>query len=47
MGLEIRATIEGGITIAERIVAVSGDIFRKRPRLGKLDWVRIVARAAI
>ena len=45
MGLEIRATIHGGLRIADRITAASGDVFRHRPRLGPLDWVRIVARS--
>jgi len=46
LGLEIRATIAGGATILDRIDAVQGDVFRHRPRLGKRDWVRILAKAA-
>ena len=45
MGLEIRTTIHGGLRIADRISAASGDVFRHRPRLGPLDWVRIVAKS--
>jgi phytoene/squalene synthetase len=45
LGLEIRATIHGGAAILDRIDAVSGDVFRQRPRLGKRDWIGILARA--
>ncbi|HEY2628018.1 MAG TPA: squalene synthase HpnC [Usitatibacter sp.] len=46
MGLEIRATVNGGGIILDRIDAVRGDVFRHRPVLGKVDWIRIVAKAA-
>ena len=45
LGLEIRATVQGGLAILDRIDAARGDVFRKRPRLGKLDWMGIVVRA--
>ena len=45
LGLEIRATVAGGATILDKIDAVHGDVFRHRPRLGKGDWVRILAKA--
>ena len=45
MGLEIRATIEGGARILDRIDAARGDVFRHRPILGTADWIRILARA--
>ena len=45
LGIEIRATIHGGLAILDRIDAARGDVFRHRPVLGKLDWIRIVARA--
>lgn len=44
-GMEIRATIAGGARILDRIDATGGDVFRQRPTLTKLDWVRIVARS--
>ena len=44
-GLEIRATIHGGLAILDRIDAASGDVFRHRPVLKKLDWIAILARA--
>jgi squalene synthase HpnC len=46
MGLEIRATVIGGATILDKIEAVRGDVFRHRPVLGKVDWIRILAKAA-
>jgi squalene synthase HpnC len=45
MGLEIRATIAGGARILDRIDAVRGDVFTRRPRLGAVDWVLILSRA--
>ena len=45
VGLEIRTTVLGGIAIADRITASSGDVFRHRPKLEAGDWVRIVTRA--
>jgi len=47
VGLEIRATIEGGIAIADRITSASGDVFRHRPRLRKRDWARMLVKAVL
>ncbi len=44
MGLEIRATVAGGAAIIDKIDAVGGDVFRKRPVLGKLDWLKILGK---
>jgi len=44
-GLEIRATVNGGLAILDKIDAVSGDVFRHRPVLKPLDWIGIVARS--
>ncbi len=41
LGLEIRATLAGGARILEKIEEANGDVFRYRPKLGKLDWLRI------
>ena len=41
-GMEIRATVAGGARILDRIDAVRGDVFRHRPKLTRLDWVRIL-----
>jgi len=43
--LTLRATIHGGLAILDRIDAASGDVFRHRPVLKKLDWIAILARA--
>jgi squalene synthase HpnC len=45
LGLEIRATVHGGAAILDRIGAAGGDVFRRRPVLGSLDWLKILARA--
>ena len=44
LGLEIRATVAGGAAILDKIDRVGGDVFRHRPRLGKIDWVKIVGK---
>lgn len=45
LGWEIRLTVQGGLRILERIGHVHGDVFRHRPQLGALDWVRMGGRA--
>ena len=45
LGLEIRATVQGGAAILDKIDAVQGDVFRHRPVLRAADWIRIIARA--
>ena len=45
VGLEIRATIQGGLRILEKIEAAGYDVFRKRPVLRAHDWPRLLARA--
>lgn len=47
LGLEIRATVNGGLAILDKIDAVKGDVFRHRPVLRKGDWVRIVAKSLL
>ena len=44
LGLEIRATIAGGGAILDKIDAVAGDVFRHRPALTKLDWMKILGK---
>ena len=44
LGLEIRATVAGGAAILDKIDAVQGDVFRYRPKLGKLDWLKIAGK---
>jgi phytoene/squalene synthetase len=45
IGLEIRATIQGGLRILEKIEAVDYDVFHKRPVLRPMDWPRLVIKA--
>jgi hypothetical protein len=35
----------GGLAILDRIDAVKGDVFRRRPALGKWDWLVIGPQA--
>ena len=46
IGLEIRATIQGGLRILEKIEAVGYDVFRHRPVLRAFDWPLVLMRAA-
>ena len=46
IGLEIRATIQGGLRILEKIERVEFDVFRRRPVLGAFDWALVLLRAA-
>ncbi|EJN07980.1 squalene synthase HpnC [Herbaspirillum sp. YR522] len=39
IGWELRLVVQGGLRILERIEAVGGDIFTRRPRLGSRDWL--------
>ena len=45
MGLEIRATIQGGLRILEKIEKANYDVFRRRPVLRAFDWPLLLARA--
>ncbi len=45
IGWELRVVIQGGLRIAERIDAVDGDVFARRPALRRADWVRMGVRA--
>ncbi len=45
LGWEIRLTVQGGLRILERIRQVDGDVFRRRPTLGKRDWLVLLARS--
>jgi squalene synthase HpnC len=46
VGLEIRATIQGGLRILEKIERANYDVFRRRPVLRALDWPLLLFRAA-
>lgn len=43
-GLELRAVVAGGRRILERIDAVGGDVFTRRPTLTRRDWALVVCR---
>ena len=45
IGLEVRATIHGGLRILEKIERAGYDVFRRRPVLGRLDWALLLLRA--
>ncbi len=44
-GLEIRAVVQGGLRILEKLERVRGDVFRHRPVLRTWDWPLLLARA--
>jgi phytoene synthase len=45
LGLEIRATVQGGLRILEKIEQAGYDVFRRRPVLRWFDWPLLLARA--
>ncbi len=45
IGLEIRATVQGGLRILDKIEAAGYDVFRRRPVLKPLDWPLLLLRA--
>jgi phytoene/squalene synthetase len=45
IGLEIRATVQGGLRILDKIERAGYDVFRRRPRLRAYDWPLLLARA--
>jgi squalene synthase HpnC len=45
IGLEIRATIQGGLRILDKIEAAGYDVFRHRPVLKALDWPVLLLKA--
>jgi squalene synthase HpnC len=45
LGLEIRATIQGGLRILQKIERADYDVFRRRPKLRAYDWPLLLLRA--
>jgi squalene synthase HpnC len=45
-GFELRAVVQGGLRILEKIDRVRGDVFRHRPVLRGADWLVVLWRAA-
>ena len=45
IGLEIRATVQGGLRILDKLEAAGYDVFRRRPVLRAFDWPLLLLRA--
>lgn len=45
VGWELRLVIQGGLRILERIEQADHDVFRRRPSLGRADWLAMLGRA--
>ncbi len=45
VGLEIRATVQGGLRILQKIEQADYDVFRRRPVLSAFDWPVVLLRA--
>jgi len=45
VGLEIRAIVQGGLMILEKLEGANGDVFQHRPVLRAWDWPLLLARA--
>ncbi len=45
LGLELKFILAGGLRILAAIDAVRGDVFRRRPKLRRRDWVLMAASA--
>jgi squalene synthase HpnC len=45
IGWELRLVIQGGLRILECIEAAGYDVYRRRPKLGKRDYIRMAWRA--
>jgi squalene synthase HpnC len=46
VGLEIRATVQGGLRILQKIARADYDVFRRRPVLNAADWALLLFKAA-
>lgn len=45
IGWELRLVVQGGLRILEKIEAVDYDVYRRRPKLGKSDWLVLAWRS--
>ena len=45
LGLELRMIVQGGERILSKLQAVQGDVFTRRPRLQRADWIYMLVRA--
>ncbi|MDO5356817.1 MAG: squalene synthase HpnC [Conchiformibius sp.] len=46
IGFELRLIAAGGRTVLHKLAAAEYDVFRRRPVLGKRDWLRLLWQAA-
>lgn len=44
-GWELRLVVQGGLRILDKVDALQGASLHTRPRLGKADWLRMLARS--
>ncbi|WP_377704851.1 squalene synthase HpnC [Pseudoduganella sp. UC29_71] len=44
IGLELRMVVQGGLRILESIEEVDYDVFRRRPKLTRKDWLKVIWR---
>lgn len=44
IGLELRMVVQGGLRILESIEEVDYDVFRRRPKLTRKDWMKVIWR---
>ena len=47
VGLEIRAVVQGGLRVLEKLERQRGNVFRRRPVLRAWDWPLMLARALV
>lgn len=47
IGLEMRMIIAGGQSIIDLLKATQGDIFKHRPKLKQLDWLKMLCQALL
>jgi squalene synthase HpnC len=47
LGAELRVIVAGGSAILDKIDAVQGDVFGRRPKLSRWDWLKIAPPALI
>jgi phytoene/squalene synthetase len=45
VGWELRLVVQGGLRILEKIERADYDVFRRRPTLGRADWLVLGWRA--
>lgn len=47
IGLELRLIVAGGLRILDKLQAVQGDVFQRRPVLNPADWMLMLWQAAV